>query len=426
MIVSYIVYIGANIGLALQNSYGALMGLRAVQATGASATVALTMGVLSAIVTPAERGTFLAYARAGVMLAPSIGPILGGVLAQFLGWRSIFWFLVILSGVYIIPYALFVPETNRKIVGNGSIPPQSWMNKSGLDVLRSVKAESDSSTDDRSEIPRKDAPIAQKPRRRRFPRPWKSLTIALNKDVALGLYFTSILMAAYYAIISTTPTLFSQIYHYNSLQIGLCYIPSGVAATLAAAINGKTQDWNFRRLAKKHNIPFDKRKDMDLRNFPIERCRILPIIPSLIIMCATCVTYGFGLQYGAPVPAALVQQFIMCGFLTSSFNSLSTLMVDWFPTRSATITASANFFRCLFGAASSALIIPIINKMGLGWGFTFVSLLVLIHIPLLYILVRMGPKWREQRRLKEETKRLEKEAREKEKRDEKETGEKEK
>lgn len=40
------------------------------------------------------------------MLGPAIGPFLGGVFAETLGWRSIFYFLVIASVVVIVPFVL--------------------------------------------------------------------------------------------------------------------------------------------------------------------------------------------------------------------------------------------------------------------------------------------------------------------------------
>jgi len=37
--------------------------------------------------------------------------------------------------VFLVPYTLTVPETARKVVGNGSIPPQGW-NMTLIDWLR--------------------------------------------------------------------------------------------------------------------------------------------------------------------------------------------------------------------------------------------------------------------------------------------------
>jgi MFS family permease len=74
-------------------------------------------GVIGDISTPEERGGFFGMFNLGPMvscfeavcagprvlmqpqLAPCVGPVLGGVLSDKLGWRSIMWFLAIFSGV---------------------------------------------------------------------------------------------------------------------------------------------------------------------------------------------------------------------------------------------------------------------------------------------------------------------------------------
>jgi hypothetical protein len=48
-------------------------------------------------------------------------------------------------------------------------------------------------------------------------------------------------------------------------------------------------------------------------------------------------------------------------------NSIQTLMVDMFPGRSASIMASNNLIRCLFGAGATVLIDPALQALGVGW-----------------------------------------------------------
>src|SRR4051812_2345382 len=96
-IICFVVFSGANIGLALQNSYAALLVLRMLQAAGSSGTVALANGVVGDIITSSERGTYIAYASIAGILGPMISPILGGVIAQYAGWHFLFWFLLIFS-----------------------------------------------------------------------------------------------------------------------------------------------------------------------------------------------------------------------------------------------------------------------------------------------------------------------------------------
>jgi len=112
-IVCFIVYLVANIGLALQDSYAALFVLRCVQSTGSSATIAMCSAVVSDVATAAERGKYMGFTLAGSLLGPAIGPVIGGVLAQFLGWRAIFWFLTIMGATFLIIFAIFFPETGE-------------------------------------------------------------------------------------------------------------------------------------------------------------------------------------------------------------------------------------------------------------------------------------------------------------------------
>ena len=58
-ILGFIVYIGANIGLALQKNYAALLVLRCLQSSGSSGTVALGNGVVADIASSGERGKFI-------------------------------------------------------------------------------------------------------------------------------------------------------------------------------------------------------------------------------------------------------------------------------------------------------------------------------------------------------------------------------
>ncbi|KAK0718038.1 hypothetical protein B0T26DRAFT_676259 [Lasiosphaeria miniovina] len=57
-VLSFLIYLGANIGLAMQHSYGAILVLRALQNAGCSATVAIGSAVIADFTTPADRGGY--------------------------------------------------------------------------------------------------------------------------------------------------------------------------------------------------------------------------------------------------------------------------------------------------------------------------------------------------------------------------------
>jgi hypothetical protein len=81
-ILAFTIYLGANVGLALQNSYVALFILRCMQSTGSSGAIALGYGVVADISTSSERGSYMGMVGAGTMMGPSLGPVIGGILAR--------------------------------------------------------------------------------------------------------------------------------------------------------------------------------------------------------------------------------------------------------------------------------------------------------------------------------------------------------
>ncbi len=217
------IYIAADIALALQNNYVALLVLRMVQSAGSSGTVALANAsssslpslfnlsnnpqVVADIATSAERGSYIAITSLAVVLAPSLGPILGGIISQYLGWHWIFWFLAILAVVFFIPTLLFMPETCRLIVDDGSVPPPKW-NRSLLNHINERKRENAGlGAPDyalRDELARKRGKV-------KFPNPLATLVIACEKEGFIVLFYAGIVYAGFYAVISGMPSQFKVI-----------------------------------------------------------------------------------------------------------------------------------------------------------------------------------------------------------------------
>ncbi|MCJ1390036.1 hypothetical protein MMC18_002894 [Xylographa bjoerkii] len=399
----FVIYIAANIGLALQNNYAALLVLRCLQSTGSSGTVALANGVVADVASSSERGIYMGYAMAGPMVGPAIGPVLGGILSQFLGWKAIFWFLTIMAAVFLVPFLLSFPETGRNVVGNGSVPPPLW-DTSLLSYLKTRHhPRNDPLTRTRT---REDELAAQAAlaatRKLRLPNPLKTIHIILEKDVGLILLYNAIVYTAFYDVMSTLPSLFAEIYGFNDLQIGLSFIPFGVGCSLASILCGQLIDRNYRRVAAAAGIAIDRRRGEDMRGFPIERARLQVAWPLLAVGTACIAAYGWVLQRNAPLAAPLVLHFLMGLSLTGAFNIMSILLVDLYPRSPATATAANNLCRCLMGAAGTAVIIQMVDAMGRGWCFTFVAAVVLGASPLLWVVQTRGPRWREERRVRVE------------------------
>ncbi|KFY97837.1 hypothetical protein V500_01881 [Pseudogymnoascus sp. VKM F-4518 (FW-2643)] len=401
-IVASIIYLGANIGLALQNSFPALLVLRCLQSAGSSGGIALGFGVVADISTSSERGSYVGIVGAGTMLGPALGPVIGGILAQFLGWRSIFWFCFIFSAVWLIPFILTVPETGRNVVGNGSVPPLGW-NMTVLDYLRQRKELKSQDSLSRSatadERHRAQAELASR-RKLKFPNPLKTIYIIAEKDVALVLIYNSLIYTAFYDVIASMPVMFKQTYGFNDLEIGLCYLPFGFGCAVTSFLNGKLLDRNYKRIAKRIGFAIDRKHGDDLRYFPIEEARIGIMWPILSVGLASILCYGWAMEMNAPLAAPLVLTFLIGFCVNGSFNILSTLMVDLYPQSPATATAANNLVRCFMGAGGTGIINIMVEKMGRGWCFTFIALVCTVTMPMLLAEIKWGPGWREERQVR--------------------------
>lgn len=221
-ITAFTIYLAANIGLALQNSYVALFMLRCLQSTGSSGTIAIGVGVISDIATSAERGSYMGMVFGGVMLGPAMGPVIGGLLSHFLGWQSIFWFLAIGSGVFLTLYIILVDETGRKVVGNGSKAPPKW-NMSLFNWIQLQRLAKPKGSDFRvDENPNQAGPVLK--RKESWPNPFDAIYVLLEKDVGIVVVYNGLILAVYYDIVASLPSLFKAIYGFDDLHIGLCYL----------------------------------------------------------------------------------------------------------------------------------------------------------------------------------------------------------
>ncbi|KAK0439767.1 major facilitator superfamily domain-containing protein [Armillaria borealis] len=374
------------IGLALvpTSAYWLLVVLRCLQAAGSASTIALGAGSIGDIAAPAERGGFYGLYNLGPMFGPCIGPVIGGALSNGLGWRSIFWFLCISSATCFVFIVLFLPETLRSLVGDGSVVP-SKLYRPLIPVVGKTTS---------------DPSFARPP-----PKPFRNpLRILNNLDIVLVLSVNAVMNSLYYGITASMSTLFSEAYpSLNQTQIGLCYLAMGGGMLFGSYVLGRVLDREYgksRRLMMAVQGPGNMEKSetgID-DNFPIEKARLRLVPFSMLIFAACCAGYGWCVQERVNLSGPLLLQ-VTIGFTTMGImTSTQTLLVDLMPSQSSSITACNNFIRCIAGAALVSVMDLLLRALGAGWTYILLGGICALTIPLVYLIMYIGPPRRIKRR----------------------------
>ncbi|KAE8362424.1 putative MFS transporter [Aspergillus caelatus] len=386
LLICFAVYIAANIGLALQNSYPALMVLRCLQSSGSSGAAVIGAATATDIVVRAERGKYLAYSTMGVTAGQALGPVIGGLLAQFANVHSIFWFLTALAGFMSVVVIVFFPETSRTVVGNGSISPQKW-NRRVLDLARRKQPEWTETYSD----------VTTRPQSKRRPSPLETFKICREKESTMILAFIAFLFCGYATVLSTLPAQLERKYGFNALQIGLCCLPYAFGSLTSRWTVGYLTDWNFRRHARRLDLKLVKNRQTDLTDFPAEIARLQLTVPLVYLASGFIITYSWVMAHQTNLAGPLIMLCLAGHTMSGTINTLMTLLVDCHVKKPATAIAASNLFRCLLGAGAVAVATPLINAIGIGWAGTLLAFIWIIFSPLLWVLMKWGHDWRREK-----------------------------
>ncbi|KAK4031557.1 major facilitator superfamily domain-containing protein [Parachaetomium inaequale] len=261
----FAVYTAANLGLALQRSFPALLTLRMVQSLGASATAAVSYGLVADLVTAGERGGVIGVTMIATNLGPTLAPLIGGAILGGSGsWQWIFWFLLVCGAFELLLLLLLLSETARSIVGNGRIRPPVWRR-----------------------------PLLS----RRIPNPLRSPRVMFYKDSSLILLIRGVFYMIYYCLQASIALMFRQHYpQFSDTVIGACYPSIGCGVVVGGYLNGRLLNRNYAVTAEEiDHVGVDK-NDNDLNRFPIERARLRSMTYLQLLHLGPMVGYGWVMQ----------------------------------------------------------------------------------------------------------------------------------
>ena len=91
MLIACVVFIAGSVACALAPNMPTLIAARALQGVGGGGILPLAHTIIGDLVSPRERPRYQSYTSVMFMAASIVGPLLGGLMTDYVHWSLIFW-----------------------------------------------------------------------------------------------------------------------------------------------------------------------------------------------------------------------------------------------------------------------------------------------------------------------------------------------
>ena len=204
------------------------------------------------------------------------------------------------------------------------------------------------------------------------------------------------MLSLFHPVLSVAP------YNYHLVIIGVCYLPGGIGGLMGSFFTGRIIDMYFKRKIKKFEqdkanglIP----QDAEINMFKV---RLVCLLPQNFLAVVAYLLFGWSIDKGWRIESILITSFVCSYCAMSTLSTSTTLLVDLYPTKSSTASSCFNFVRCSLSTIFMGCFAKMKAAMTVGGTFTFLCALVFFFNFLMFIPMKYGMKWREDRLLKQQ------------------------
>ncbi|OQE09449.1 hypothetical protein PENVUL_c006G09303 [Penicillium vulpinum] len=353
-----VLYLLLTIACALAPNLPAFMVFRLLAGTAGSAPLSIGAGSLADIIPPKNRGLAMGAWVLGPVLGPVIAPIAGGYLVESKGWRWTFWVLAMLTAAFSILAMLCLRESH----------PYTLLRKKTKALQRQTGNQNFRS-----------ALEAGQPTSSLFMfsilRPTKMLF--LSPTVSLLALYIAVIYGYLYLLFTTFPTVFLNVYHFSSGDVGLTYLGIGVGSIVGMVFQSLTSDQIFQWL-----------KDRYGSSKPEYR------LPLLFLSCwmipVSLFWYGWTANRDIHWISPIIATSLMGFGMVIAFTTVSTYLVDAYTEYAASAIAATTVLRSVIGAVLPLAGGPMYKTLGLGWGNSVLAFIALAMCPLPFLFYRFG------------------------------------
>ncbi|KAI1416192.1 MFS general substrate transporter [Hypoxylon sp. FL1857] len=345
-------FLACSIGTALSPNLGAFFVFRLLTAFEGTSFILVGASVIGDIYRPTERGTATGWFMSGTLVGPALGPFIGGIIVTYTSWRVIFWLQTGLAGVAAVGSYFLLPETiyHKRI--------DDLVGYSGTAKVKVMLG---------------------------LINPWRVIRLYEYPNLFLTGLSSSSLVWNMYSLLTPIRYVLNPRYNLTTpMQGGLFYLAPGCGYLVGTFIGGRYADYVVKKYIKKRGIR-------------IPEDRMYSALPFMGIIIPGCVLiYGWSVEKDVGgIPLTVIVLFLQGVAQLFCFPSLNTYCLDVMPGRGAEVIAGNYALRYLFACAGTAVVLPAINGIGVGWFSTISALFVFTGTVCAFVSIKRGREWRQ-------------------------------
>jgi DHA1 family bicyclomycin/chloramphenicol resistance-like MFS transporter len=111
MVAGLVIFIAGSVMSLFADDIGVLITARIIQAAGGTCGIVLSRAIIRDVYAEEKVAKVLAYTTVAMVVAPMVAPALGGLLTDYLGWRSTFVFIAAAGLLVLVGVGLHLDET---------------------------------------------------------------------------------------------------------------------------------------------------------------------------------------------------------------------------------------------------------------------------------------------------------------------------
>lgn len=361
------VYTLFHLGQALAQNMATVIITRFFAGFFACAPLTSSGGIIADIWDPSTRGIATSVFTMNVFLGPVLGPVIGSyITVSHLGWRWVFWVMMIFAGFCALFGAVFLPETYEPVL---LAQKAKRLRALHPEKSKDIYAESEKIEWTASEL-----------LNRTVLRPLKML--AVEPILLLVTIYLSIVYGIIYAMFEAFPVIFIHIRHFTIPHDGLVFIGLGIGSVIATLTN----IWFLR--------PYPQLMK-EWRGFPPPEKRLNAAMVGTPLLAISIFCLGWTGNYeSVPWYVPALTTIPLGTGIVLVFMSFLSYLVDTYRMYSASAFAANTMVRSAVGAAFPLFTRQMYEGMGVNWASTLIGGIALLMLPIPFLFYKYGPRIR--------------------------------